>query len=157
MENNTVEIVCFSEETKDELRKLNYEWLEKYFYVEEQDALVLSDPQRYIIDKGGFIFYASYKNEIVGSVVLMKIAEGEYELGKMAVTQAVQGKGVVRILLEYTLDFARKQKFQKLILFTDSVLKAAIHLYTQFGFQKVKFESGSYARGDVKMQLDLVD
>ena len=39
----------------------NIEWLETFFFVEPYDQEVLSKPETYIIDKGGYIFFA--KNE----------------------------------------------------------------------------------------------
>src|SRR5690625_5119187 len=118
-----IEIIDFSSEYKKELKRLNYEWLEKYFYVEENDKKVLSNPQKYIIDKGGFVFYAKIEEEIVGSAALMKVSAGVFELGKMAVTQKFQGLGIGKKLLEYSLDFAEKNKIEKVFLFTDSKLK----------------------------------
>lgn len=50
------EIISYSEEYKDYLRILNYEWLQKYFRIEEGDVYSLSNPKAAIIDKGGYIF-----------------------------------------------------------------------------------------------------
>ncbi len=150
-----IEIIDFSSEYKKELKRLNYEWLEKYFYVEENDKKVLSNPQKYIIDKGGFVFYAKIEEEIVGSAALMKVSAGVFELGKMAVTQKFQGLGIGKKLLEYSLDFAEKNKIEKVFLFTDSKLKPAIALYEKYGFKEVDFEKGVYERGDVKMEKTL--
>jgi Acetyltransferase (GNAT) family len=52
---------------------------------------MLSNPQKYIIDKGGKIFYAKYKNQIVGTVTLLKIDDYMFELSKMAVKEKFQG------------------------------------------------------------------
>ena len=64
---NTVEIIPFSATLAAPIKTLNLEWLKKYFKVEPKDEIVLSDPQGQIIDKGGMIFYAKYKDEIVGT------------------------------------------------------------------------------------------
>src|SRR5699024_8554730 len=150
-----IEIIDFSPEFKEDLKRLNYEWLEKYFYVEENDAVVLSNPQKYIIDKGGFVFYVKIEDKIVGSAVLMKISDQIFELGKMAVTEKYQGLGIGKKLLKHCLGFAAENKIEKVFLFTDSKLKSAIALYEKYGFKKVKFESGVYERGDVKMEKTL--
>jgi len=149
------EIINFSSKYKNELKRLNYEWLEKYFYVEKNDKKVLSNPQKYIIDKGGFVFYAKIEDEIVGSAALMKISDEVFELGKMAVTEKFQGLGIGKKLLEYSLNFTKENKIKKVILFTDSKLKSAISLYEKYGFKEVEFESGVYERGDVKMEKSL--
>jgi uncharacterized protein (DUF1697 family) len=81
---NTVLIIPFSTELKEDIKTLNLEWLQKYFKVEAKDALTLSNPQVEIIDKGGMIFYAQYKDQIVGTVSLLKIDDTTFELSKMA-------------------------------------------------------------------------
>jgi hypothetical protein len=62
-----ISIVPFTTATRDHIRKLNYEWLEKYFTVEPNDALHLSDPETYILARGGDIFYAAENGEIIGT------------------------------------------------------------------------------------------
>lgn len=52
---------------EDAIKRLNYEWLERYFKLEASDIRSLSDPKSEIIDKGGFIFYALLNDEIVGT------------------------------------------------------------------------------------------
>lgn len=58
-----IEILEFSSETKDAIKTLNFEWLNKYFKIEARDEISLSNPQEEIIEKGGMIFYASRNNE----------------------------------------------------------------------------------------------
>ena len=109
-----VEIIEFSEELSEPIKTLNYEWLEKYFRVEEGDVASLSNPQKYIIDKGGHIYYAKLKEEIVGTASLLKKSETVYELGKMAVSEKAQGHGIGTILLEYCLNIAKQKQITTL-------------------------------------------
>lgn len=67
-----IEIIPFSDDLQDYIKILNYEWLEKYFRIEEGDRVSLSDPKKEIIEKGGFIFYAKLNGEIVGTASLLK-------------------------------------------------------------------------------------
>ena len=84
--NQRLEIIDFSDETKDFIKVLNYEWLEKYFRIEPNDEKSLSNPKEEIINKGGFIFYAKLDEKIIGTVSLVKKSERTFELSKMAVT-----------------------------------------------------------------------
>lgn len=93
-----IEIIKYTEETKDFVKTLNYEWLEKYFRVEPGDVISLADPQREIIDRGGQIYYATYNGHILGTVSLLKVEDHLYELGKMAVTEEAQGLGIGKAL-----------------------------------------------------------
>ncbi len=149
---NTVEIIPFSATLAAPIKTLNLEWLKKYFKVEPKDEIVLSDPKGQIIDKGGMIFYAKYKDEIVGTVSLIKIDDTTFELSKMAVTDGVQGLGIGKKLVEHCLAFAKERNIQKLILYSNRKLEPAIHLYKKHGFVEIELENGIYERADIKME-----
>ena len=148
----TVEIIPFSAESKEPIKTLNKEWLQKYFKVEEKDEIVLSNPQEEIIDKGGLIFYAKYKGEIIGTVSLIKIDHDTFELSKMAVSDKAQGLGVGNQLIIHCLAVAEKNNIKKLILYSNRKLLPAIHLYEKFGFNEVPLGNVSYERADIKME-----
>ena len=149
---NAVQIIPFSTELKEEIKTLNFEWLNKYFRVEPKDEIVLSDPQGEIIDKGGMIFYAQYNGKIVGTASLIKMDTNTFELSKMAVTDGVQGLGIGNKLMEHCLAVAREKGIQKIILYSNRKLLPAIYLYKKYGFQEVSLESGVYERADIKME-----
>ena len=149
---DTVDIIAFTEDLKEPIKTLNYEWLEKYFRLEKGDVLSLSNPKKQIIDKGGFIYYARLNNEIVGTASLIKKAEGIYELGKMAVTEKARGHGIGKLLLEHCIDVGRQQGFQKIILYSNTILTNAIHLYRKYGFVETELEDGLYDRANIKME-----
>lgn len=149
---NTVAIIPFSTDLASPIKTLNLEWLKKHFRVEPKDEIVLSDPQGQIIDKGGMIFYAEYKDEIVGTVSLIKIDNTTFELSKMAVTDSVQGLGIGKKLILHCFAVAEAKGMEKLILYSNRKLLSAIHLYEKFGFVEVPLEGGVYERADIKME-----
>ncbi|TGL21936.1 N-acetyltransferase [Leptospira yanagawae] len=148
-------IISYSEEYKDYLRILNYEWLQKYFRIEEGDVYSLSNPKEAIIDKGGYIFFAKRDMEIIGTACLMKKSEQLFELGKMAVTEKMQGYGIGTLLLKHCLEFSKSMKIKTLVLYSNTELKSAIHLYEKYGFKQTELESGLYERANIKMFKDL--
>ncbi len=152
MSENTIEIISFSSEYETEIKTLNIEWLEKFFEVEESDKIMLSNPQEYIIDKGGKIFYAKYKNQIVGTVTLLKIDDFTFELSKMAVTESVQGIGIGKIMMEHCINFSKENKIKKLVLYSNTVLVPAIKMYEKYGFESVNLDSSIYKRSNIKME-----
>ena len=150
-----IEIIEYTEDLKEPVRTLNYEWLEKYFRVEPGDVISLANPQEEIIDKGGFIYYARMNNEIVGTASLLKVTEDIYELGKMAVTEKAQGFGIGKLLLEHCIKEAKIIGAKELILYSNTKLESAIHLYRKYGFTEVELESGHYERANIKMAKQL--
>ncbi|KFF04537.1 GNAT family N-acetyltransferase [Flavobacterium reichenbachii] len=148
----TVEIIPFSSDLKEHIKILNVAWLEKYFKVEEKDELTLSNPQEEIIKKGGKIFYARYNGEILGTYSLLKIDDEAYELSKMAVSDKAQGLGVGNKMLLHCMTTAKENNIKKLILYSNTMLLPAIHLYKKFGFVEIPLEDGVYDRADIKME-----
>ena len=152
---NIVHIIDFTDAHADAIKTLNYEWLEHYFRVEESDVISLSNPQANIIDRGGFIYYAQIGDAIVGTASLLKKSNDVFEFGKMAVTASKQGLRIGTLLLDHCLAVAKQKQIKTLVLYSNTQLAAAIHLYRKVGFIEVPLEKGLYERANIKMQLDL--
>lgn len=151
-----IEIIDYSEELNEPIKKLNYDWLEKYFYVEPYDELSLCNPKEEIIDKGGMIFYARYRNEIVATVSLLKETDTIFELAKMAVTENAQGHYIGNALLEHCFNVAKQKTIKKIILYSNTKMEAAIHLYRKFGFKEIAIDNGHYVRANIKMEKEIL-
>lgn len=151
-QNDRIDIVPYTEELKSHIKTLNEEWLTKYFSVEPNDVVQLSNPTEEIINKGGIIYYAQHNKQIVGTACLLKINEHTYELGKMAVTDSAQGLGIGNVLMDYSIQLAKQLGVKSLILFSNTSLGQAIHLYEKYGFKKIDFEAGHYSRSNIKME-----
>lgn len=151
-----MEIFSYTPKYAEEFKALNIAWLEKYFWVEPHDEDVLSDPEKYIIEPGGTIFFVKDNEEIIGTVALMKIEDGIFELTKMAVTPAAQGKKIGQKLMEHTINYAREKKWKKLIIYSNRKLENAVYIYQKYGFVEIPIEENNpYSRGDIKMKLNL--
>ena len=151
----SVEIISFEDKYADHFRDLNIEWLEKYFYVEEHDTKVLNNAKTYIINNGGYIFFAIVDGNVAGTVALMNEPEG-YELSKMAVSSKFQGLKIGQQLMQYCIDFAKDKNWTQLLLYSNTLLENAIYIYRKYGFEEVELEkNGPYQRGNIKMVLKL--
>jgi len=160
MQAEAVEIVDFSPEHRDAFRKLNEEWLNKYFEVEEADRRLLLHPEKEIIEGGGSVIFARLGDKVVGTSALLKLDDETYEIAKMAVMPRAQGKQVGRRLTEEAIARARSQGAKKIVLHTDNRLRAAVGLYRKLGFKAAPKEatvSGKFGRSrfGYTMKLDL--
>lgn len=151
------QIVEFKPAYQKYFAQLNYEWLDKFFKVEPHDRDLLDEPQKHIIDKGGYICFAELDGEIVGTCGLFKVRKGVYELIKMAVTDKAQGKQVGKKLGMHVLEVAKQQGAHRVELQSNTRLKPALHLYRKLGFTEVPMDESSqdYERADIMMVLDL--
>ena len=76
-----LKIINFDIKYEKKFFDLNIQWLNEYFFVEEYDKKILSNSNKFIIKKGGEIFFAKLDNEIVGTIALMPTANNsEFEL-----------------------------------------------------------------------------
>lgn len=133
--------------------RLNAEWLEKHFSIEDLDRTILGDPEGYILARGGAIFFAVLDGEVLGTCALLCESEGVYELGKMAVTERYQGLGLGRRLLEAALKEFHARQGRRLFLESNSALAPALKLYEQMGFvhQPATRPDSHYRRANVYM------
>ena len=121
--------------------ELNIEWLITYFYAEPYDEKVLSNPLKYIINKGGFIFFAELENQIVGTVALMPTKDNSvFELTKMAVSPDYRGQYIGQKLMQYCINFAKDKNLNALILYSNRKLENAIYIYRKYGFIEIPVE-----------------
>jgi DNA-binding MarR family transcriptional regulator/GNAT superfamily N-acetyltransferase len=150
---DALRIVPFAPGLREHFYRLNEAWLRAYFYVEEIDHRVLSDPEGQIIARGGTILFAALGDEIVGTCALMPDADGSVEVTKMGVDERRRGLGIGRALLEAVIAEFRRRKGRRLFLETNSKLEPALRLYESMGFERqpaIKPDS-HYARADVYM------
>lgn len=151
-----MKIISYDPNYAEDFKELNLAWLNKYFWVESHDEEVLGSPEKYIIEPGGSIFFAEEDGRIIGTVALMKMEERVYELTKMAVTPEFQGKKIGQKLMAHTIGFAKDQGWDSLIIYSNRKLENAIYIYQKYGFEEISMgENVPYARGDIKMKLDL--
>ena len=137
-------------------RSLNEAWITRFFQIEPSDLAVFDNPQAYLIDKGGRLFFADYDGETVGCCGLLSLRPGEFEVVKMAVSDRVQGKGIGRRLLQHTIDQGFAMGANRLYLESNRALGPALHLYEALGFQHLppeRITPSPYTRANVFMEL----
>lgn len=137
-------------------RRLNEEWILRYFEMEPADESILSDPHKNILADGGRIFFAIQGGEVVGCCALIVTGVGEYELAKMAVAEGHRRAGIGRQLLSAAIAGARASGAKRVSLETNNKLTGAIRLYESAGFRHLPPERvtpSPYARSNVSMEL----
>ena len=156
MEQLKVSIIDFNDKYTNDFTQLNFEWLEKYFYIEEYDKKVLLNPQKYIINGGGHIMFALIDGKVVGTVALIKRDKDVFELSKMAVTEEYQGLRIGQKLMYACIDFAGKTGAKRLFLDSNTKLTPAITLYNKVGFREIPVPKDTpYERCNISMELFL--
>ena len=150
-----IHIEDYRPEWKLYFERLNKAWLEEYFFVEPVDKWVLENPDEAILSKGGKILFALDDDMVIGTVALRRIEPGTYEMTKMAVDKAQQGKGAGILLCKAAITTATEHGANMLLLYSNSRLTTAIAIYRKLGFLEVEMEQGVYERADIKMEMRL--
>ncbi|MDO9078745.1 MAG: GNAT family N-acetyltransferase [Brevundimonas sp.] len=148
-----IDIVSYRPDHAAAWRSLNEDWLRAGGYaLEAKDQLVLSDPRGVILYRGGHIFIAERDGAPVGCCSLMAMADGGFEVGKMAVTEGARGLNLGWRLLEACAAVARGQGAPRLYLETNAAQTHAIALYRRFGFVDLPAQPTPYERCNVWME-----
>ena len=154
MTTTEVQIIPYDNQYAADFKRLNLEWLHRYFTVEPIDEEVLSHPGR-IIKEGGALLLAKLDENIVGTCALLHEGHGRFEVSKTAVTERVQGQGIGRKLVVAAISEFQKIGGRELYLETNSVLQTAITLYESVGFVHSERAAPSpYTRANVYMVYD---
>ena len=151
-------VVDFHPSHAEAFRSLNEAWITRLFALEARDREVLGDPVGHILAPGGQIFIALDEGEPAGCCALMAMADGGFELCKMAVDEGSQGKGLAKALIGGCVAWARARGARRLYLESNSRLAPALGLYRASGFTDIPPERrpvSPYSRADVWMELRL--
>jgi DNA-binding MarR family transcriptional regulator/GNAT superfamily N-acetyltransferase len=156
-ESQKVRIVDYQPAYQQAFKDLNVEWISRYFKMEEADYKALDNPQGNILNTGGHILVALYEDVPVGVCALIKMKDPayDYELAKMAVSPAAQGKSIGWLLGNAILEKARSMGARKIYLESNTILKPAINLYHKLGFEKIVGHPSPYERCNIQMERRL--
>ena len=141
----------------EKIKSLVFGVLREFGLEPEPDGLDsdLNDIESNYFKRGGYFeIIADSAGNVLGSVGIYPVDLHTCELRKMYFAPSIRGKGLGKKLLERTLKHAKFLGFTKMTLETASILKAANHLYMNFGFRM--YEHQHYAtRSDQSYFLDL--
>ncbi len=151
-----VQVLDYGPQYQADFKRLNVEWIARYFRLEPADLKALDEPDAYILQPGGHIWLAAYRGAVVGACALIKLDTHTYELAKMAVSPAAQGLGIGFRLGEVAVAQARALGARRVYLESNTKLGPALQLYYKLGFRKTVAGTPSpYERCNIQMELPL--
>ncbi len=154
----------YSKTDKQDFIKLNLDWIEEYFSVEESDSEQLKELETSILGTGGQIVVAELDGIIVGVGAIRppqhQPNDGHkwLEIIKMTTHKDQRGKGIGRAILVALIKEARAKYADAIWLETNDILDSATRLYEKCGFRHLSCEEWwptPYERCNVQMVLVL--
>ncbi|CAO3653591.1 unnamed protein product [Cunninghamella echinulata] len=153
-------LTTYDPDYKDDFKKLNVHWIEKYFKIEPSDIQQLDHAEENIIQPGGEIFFVvvaeadnNYKKKVVGTVAMV-VENGECELAKLAVDDQHQSKGYSHPLMQEAIQWAKNRNHSEVLIVTNTMLEGAVNLYKKYGFETIHLgKHPHYERVDIVMKL----
>jgi DNA-binding MarR family transcriptional regulator/N-acetylglutamate synthase-like GNAT family acetyltransferase len=132
-------------------------YAQEYGYDETFEALVAEIAAKFIQHfdpKRERCWIAEKDGEIVGSVFLVKKSKTVAKLRLLLVEPSARGLGIGQCLVGECLRFARQAGYKKMVLWTQSELPAARHIYQEAGFRLVQEKKHkSWGRDDLVSQI----
>jgi ribosomal protein S18 acetylase RimI-like enzyme len=154
------EVIPYQESFREHFARLNRQWIEQHFRVEEADQVAFADPRAAYIAGGGEVFFALHGGQVLGTCALRKETEDTYELCKMAVAPEARGLGLGDALMREVIRFAREHGARRVYLVSNTKLGPALGLYRKHGFETTRLgaevgQQAGYERADIEMVLTL--
>lgn len=149
-------VVPWRPDFRADFERLNREWIERWFTVEEEDRAAFADPGGRIVEPGGQIFFVVDEVGVRGTCAVIRHDAETFELAKMAVEPAARGRGYGDRLVAAVVEFARGAGARRLMLVSNTRLGPALALYRKHGFRDVPLDpANGYSRADIQLELPL--
>lgn len=147
-------VIPYQEKYKSDFIRLNTEWVERYFKMEDADREVLENVDQ-LLKEGAMIFFAVEHDKILATCMAMPLDSDIWEICKLAAAGQYTGTGAGSAVFEASLEYAILCGAKKINLISNRRLKPALHIYEKFGFQEVPLNKAywGFERADIEMEL----
>jgi putative acetyltransferase len=149
-------IETYRNEYRADFERLNRDWIETFFVLEDADREIFRDPDKAVIQPGGQIFFVVDDDGVQGTCAVVPHQPGVFEIAKMAVAPGARGRGYGDLLMEASVEYARRAAARRVVIVSNTVLASAIRLYQKHGFVQVPLDQHErFARANIRLEREL--
>ncbi len=102
--------------------------------LEADDKFSLHHPDKAYLETGGFVFFAQYREEIVGCVALKRLDDNSFEFAKLFIDPNYRSLGIGTKLIERCMSRCKENFAEELWLQSTMSMPPAHRLYYKIGF-----------------------
>lgn len=147
-----MKILSYQEKYKKDFIELNLVWIKKYFKEEPQDVKMLNEVET-LLEKGAAVYFAVEQDKAIATCMVVPRDGQVWEICKLATDEHCMGKGAGSAVLTACMNYAKEHGAKKLMIVSNTVLSAAMHLYAKVGFKEVPIDNREYERVNIQLEL----
>jgi len=135
-ESESVHVIDYKPGLNKHFHELAGPWLTEELdgRLKEEDGITLQEPDEDHFRGGGFLFYAMYKEQIVGFVTLKRLDDDSFELSKLYINPNYRNFGIDLKLIERCICRSVENNASELWLQTSMQIPDAHLIYLALGF-----------------------
>lgn len=135
-DSESVEVVDYKPSLNKQFHELAGPWLTEEVdgRLKEEDGIALQEPDEAHFTEGGFLFYAMYKEQIVGFAALTRLDDDSFELSKLYINPNYRNFGIDLKLIERCISRSIENRARELWLQTTMEIPDAHLIYLALGF-----------------------
>lgn len=147
-----MKVIEYDSRYKEAFVSLNKHWIEKFFKIEAHDLEQLDHVEQ-LIEEGAMVFFIVENQQVLSTCMVLELEPNVWEICKFATNEQFQGKGAGRKIFQKAIDYASAHGAEKIVIYSNQLLKPALHLYQSFGFKEVPVDIEEYDRCDYQAEL----
>ncbi len=113
------------------------------------ELLLDADPSREMVDrylKKGTLFEAKVRSQIVGVLALVPTSKDAVEIMNLAVDEKYRGQGIAQEMLQFAIEQAQVNGYQRIEIGTGSTSFQQLYLYQKCGFRLTHIDQDFFVR-----------
>lgn len=149
-----MEIISYQKKFKKDFAELNLVWIKKYFKVEPEDVKMLDNVEDFLAN-GAAVYFAVEQDKVIATCMVVPRNGQIWEICKLATDEHYMGKGAGSAVLKACMNYAKEHGANKLMIVSNSILSAAMHLYSKVGFKEVPIDNMEYERVNIQLERNI--
>lgn len=147
-----MELIEYDARYKGDFIQFNKDWIiDNFGFLESEDIETFEKIDEELAS-GAMIYFAVENGTALATCMTKPLENGTWEICKLASNKHKAHKGCGGSVFGAAVQWAVSHGAKRLFILSNSKLKAAIHIYENYGFKEIKLDNYEYIRGDIAFE-----